>query len=90
MSRIRHSRLRITTVALLLSVLLAPLGVQSASAAQPVGSCPDNYQLVTVKYVLKGAGLTEPDPSMDVNGDGYTCLLIVAGGKRASWHDNNL
>jgi hypothetical protein len=90
MSSIRLSRLGAATISLLLPVLLAAAGNQSAAAAQPVGACPDNYQLVTVKYVLKGAGLEEPDPSMDQNGDGYTCLLIVAGGKRASWHDNNL
>jgi hypothetical protein len=30
----------------------------------------------------------EPDPSMDVNGDGMTCLRIISHGTRATWHDN--
>ena len=79
-------------IVLLLTVaaLMSTLGVGSAYAAQPVGGCPTGYQLVTVKYVLKGAGLEEPDPSMDRNGDGYTCLRIAAQGQRATWHDNNL
>jgi hypothetical protein len=50
------------------------------NAAQPLGGCPENYDLVTVKYVLKNAGLEEPDASMDRNGDGWTCLKIVAEG----------
>ena len=92
MFTIQHSRSRVAAVSLLVPVLLAGFGVQSASAAQPTGGCPANYQLVTVKYVLKGAGLEEPDPSMDPNGDGYTCLQLLdtGSGTRATWHDNNL
>ena len=39
---------------------MATFGVRSAEAAQPIGECPESYEpgLVTVKFVLKGAGLT--------------------------------
>ena len=92
MSTIRLARLRVAALSLLLPVLLAGLGVQSASAAQPTGGCPANYELVTVKYVVKGAGLEESDPSMDPNGDGFTCLQLLdtGSGTRATWHDNTL
>jgi hypothetical protein len=73
---------------------MATFGVRSAEAAQPIGECPESYEpgLVTVKFVLKGAGLDEPDPFMDPNGDGYTCLKLLdtGSGTRATWHDNNL
>jgi hypothetical protein len=85
---------RLALSSLLLLPLAGVVAAPSAYAAQPIGGCPDNYQLVTVKYVVKNAGLTAPDPSMDQNGDGYTCLLLVAdeSGRftRATWHDNNL
>ena len=77
-------------VAALMAVMVA-----SAAAAQegpPVGGCPASYDpgLVSVEVVLAGAGLEEPDPSMDPNGDGYTCLKILhtGSGTRATWHDN--
>ncbi len=58
----------------------------------PVGGCPASYEpgLVDVEVVLAGAGLTQPDPSMDPNGDGWTCLkdITTGQGRRASWHDN--
>jgi hypothetical protein len=83
-----------------LTAVMAMVMAAPAMAAQPVGSCPDNFKLVTVKYVLKGAGLDSPDPSMDGNGDGYTCLHLGAdkangvpfegGGLRAEWRDNTL
>jgi hypothetical protein len=61
---------------------MATFGVRSADAAPPVGECPPGYDLVTVEFVLEGAGLEEPDPSMDPNGDGMTCLKLVAGEAR--------
>ena len=83
-------------VASLMAVMVA-----SSAAAQgppdqaqgpPVGGCPASYEpgLVPVEVVLAGAGLEEPDPSMDPNGDGYTCLKILdtGSGTRATWHDN--
>ncbi len=76
------------------AALMAVMAASSAAAAQPVGECPASYEpgLVTVKYVLKGANLDEPDASMDPNGDGYTCLKLLdtGSGTRATWHDNNL
>jgi hypothetical protein len=85
------------TVAALMAVMAA-----SAAAAQegppdqaqgpPVGGCPASYDpgLVTVEFVLAGTGLEEPDPSMDPNGDGLTCLKLLdtGSGTRATWHDN--
>jgi hypothetical protein len=90
----RLSSLLVATLFIVLLALMATFGVRSAEAAQPVGECPASYEpgLVTVKFVLKGAGLDEPDPSMDGNGDGYTCLKLLdtGSGTRATWHDNNL
>ncbi len=88
----RLSLLLVATMFIVLLALMATFGVRSAEAAQPVGECPTGYELVTVKYVLKGAGLDEPDASMDRNGDGYTCLKLLdtGAGTRATWHDNTL
>ena len=89
-------------LALAVAALMAVM-VASSAAAQgppdqaqgpPVGGCPESYEpgLVTVEFVLAGTGLEEPDPSMDPNGDGYTCLKLLdtGSGTRATWHDNNL
>jgi hypothetical protein len=80
----RLSLLLVATVFFALLALMATFGVRSADAAQPIGECPESYEpgLVTVKFVLKGTGLDEPDPSMDPNGDGYTCLKLAAGDAR--------
>jgi len=90
----RLSSLLVATMFIVLLALMATFGVRSAEAAQPVGECPESYEpgLVTVKYVVKNAPLEEPDPSMDPNGDGYTCLKILdtGSGTRATWHDNTL
>jgi hypothetical protein len=77
---------------IVLLALMVTFGVRSADAAQPVGECPTGYDLVRNRVVLKGANLEEPDPSMDGNGDGYTCLKILdtGSGTRATWHDNTL
>jgi hypothetical protein len=88
----RLSSLLVATLFIVVLALMATFGVRSADAAQPVGGCPPGYELVTVKYVVKNAPLEEPDPSMDGNGDGYTCLKILdtGSGTRATWHDNTL
>ena len=88
----RFSSLLVATLFIVLLALMGTFGVRSADAAQPVGGCPPGYELVTVKYVVKNAPLEEPDPSMDGNGDGYTCLKILdtGSGTRATWHDNTL
>ena len=88
----RLSSLVVATLFIVLIALMATVGVRSADAAQPVGECPTGYELVTVKYIVKNAPLEEPDPSMDPNGDGYTCLKILhtGAGTRATWHDNTL
>src|SRR5918912_1081041 len=72
----RLSSLLVATMFIVLLALMVTFGVRSADAAQPVGGCPEGYDLVRNKVVLKGANLEEPDPSMDGNGDGYTCLKI--------------
>ena len=94
----RLSSLLVATMFIVLLALMATFGVRSAEAqgppdqaqGPPVGGCPPGYQLVTVEVVLAGAGLEEPDPSMDPNGDGFTCLKILdtGSGTRATWHDN--
>jgi hypothetical protein len=87
----RLSSLLVATTFIVLIALMATFGVRSADAAQPVGGCPTGYELVTVKYVLKHTGDEEPDPSMDINGDGYTCLKVLTPqNNHATWHDNNL
>jgi hypothetical protein len=86
----RLSLVLVATLFIVLLALVATFGVRSADAAQPVGDCPTGYDLVRNKVVLEGANLEEPDPSMDGNGDGYTCLKILdtGSGTRATWHDN--
>ena len=86
----RLSGLLVATVFFVLLALMVTFGVRSANAAPPVGGCPPGYGLVTDQFVLDHTGLTEPDPSMDPNGDGYTCLKILdtGSGTRATWHDN--
>ena len=90
----RLSSLLVATMVLVLIALMATLVVRSADAQEgpPVGGCPESYEpgLVPVELVLAGAGLEEPDPSMDRNEDGFTCLKILdtGSGTRATWHDN--
>ena len=97
----RLSRLLVAKMFFVLIALMATFGVRSADAAQgpppqaqgpPVGGCPASYEpgLVDVEVVLAGAGLTQPDPSMDPNGDGWTCLtdITTAQARRASWQAN--
>ncbi len=87
-------------LAMAVAALMAVMAASSAAAqgppdqaqGPPVGGCPASYEpgLVPVEVVLAGAGLEEPDPSMDPNGDGYTCLKLIDTGQgtRATWHDN--
>ena len=73
------------------TMLVAASGIGPAAAAgPPVGGCPPGFSLQTVAFVVAGAGLDEPDPSMDRNGDGLTCLKLITTGQgtRATWHDN--
>ena len=90
----RLSVLLVATMFIVLIALMATFGVRSADAQEgpPVGGCPESYEpgLIPVEVVLRGAGLEEPDPSMDPNGDGFTCLKILdtGSGTRATWHDN--
>ena len=90
----RLSSLLVATMVLVLIALMATVGARSAAAQEgpPVGGCPASYEpgLVPVEVVLRGAGLEEPDPSMDPNGDGLTCLKLIDTGQgtRATWHDN--
>jgi hypothetical protein len=55
----RLSSLLVATMFVVLLALVATFAVRSADAAQPLGQCPAGYEpgLVTVKFVLKGAGL---------------------------------
>jgi hypothetical protein len=80
-------------LAMAATALMAVMAASSAAAqGPPVGGCPASYEpgLVSVEVVLAGAGLEEPDASMDPNGDGYTCLKLLhtGSGTRATWHDN--
>ncbi len=91
----RLSILLVATMFIVLIALMATFGVRSADAAPqgpPVGGCPASFEpgLVPVEVVLEGAGLEEPDASMDPNGDGLTCLKLLdtGSGTRATWHDN--
>ena len=89
----RLSSLLVTTLFFVLLALMATFGVRSADAQEgpPVGGCPASFEpgFVPVEEVLAGAGLEEPDPSMDPNWDGYTCLMLLytGSGSRAIWHD---
>ena len=84
------------TVAAIMAVMAASSAAAQGPPEQaqgpPVGGCPASFEpgLVPVEVVLAGAGLEEPDPSMDPNGDGYTCLKLLHTGQgtRAAWHDN--
>jgi hypothetical protein len=96
----RLSSLLVATLFFVVLALMATFGVRSADAkgppeqaqGPPVGGCPASYEpeLVPVEVVVEGAGLEEPDPSMDPNGDGLTCLKLIDTGQgtRATWHDN--
>jgi hypothetical protein len=87
-------------MALAVAALMAVMAANAAAAqpaphsGAPISGCPASYEpgLVPVEDVLAGAGLEEPDPSMDLNGDGLTCLKLLhtGSGTRATWHDNVL
>ena len=85
-------------LALAVAALMAVMAASAAAAhppqaaGPPIGECPASYEpgLVPVEVVLAGAGLEDPDPSMDPNGDDLTCLKLLptGSGTRATWHDN--
>jgi hypothetical protein len=69
----------------------------AAHQGEPLGSCPPSFDyeneeegftngLVTTHFLLARTGNRdpnrEPDPSMDPNGDGWTCLKIIANEAR--------
>lgn len=65
-------------LALAVAALMAVMAASSAAQeGPPVGGCPPGYDLLTVEFVLEGAGLDEPDPSMNPIGDGLTCLKLL-------------
>jgi hypothetical protein len=89
----RRILLALAVAALMAVMAASAAAAQPAQAAGPlIGGCPASYEpgLVPVEVVLAGAGLEEPDPSMDPNGDGSTCLKLLhtGSGTRATWHDN--
>ncbi len=89
-------------LAMAVAALMAVMAASSAAAqgppeqaqGPPVGGCPASFEpgLVPVEVILDNpnVGLEEPDPSMDPNGDRYTCLKLIDTGQgtRATWHDN--
>ena len=84
---------RILLVLSLTAVMVMGMAAPAmAAAGPPIGGCPASFEpgLVPVEVVLAGAGLEEPDASMDPNGDGQTCLKLLDTGQgtRATWHDN--
>jgi hypothetical protein len=89
----RRILLALAVAALMAVMAASTTAAQPApDAGPPIGGCPASFEpgLVPVEAVLAGAGLEEPDPSMDPNGDGYTCLKLLhtGSGTRATWHDN--
>ena len=85
--------LLVLTVGLVMTAMAGVVAMPAfAQVAQgpPVGGCPRGFDLVTVEFVLEGAGLEELDPSMDRNADELTCLKLLdtGAGTRATWHDN--
>jgi hypothetical protein len=87
----RAIRLTATTVVLALTGLGA--AAAPAGASQPAGSCPDSFQLISLKKLAPLLGLTlqqvQAIPAIDNNGDGFTCVSQSASG---NFHgtDNNL
>jgi hypothetical protein len=84
----------VLAVAALMAAMLVAMAAPAMAAGPPTGGCPTSNSpgLVPVDTVLQGAGLSEPDPSMDRNADNQTCLKILdtGSGTRATWHDNTL
>jgi hypothetical protein len=88
---VKPIRLAAATVAL----AFAGLGATAApaGASQPVGGCPDSFQVISLKKLAPLLGLTlaqvEAIPAIDNNGDGFTCFRQAASG---NFHgtDNNL
>src|SRR5829696_5518434 len=73
----------------------AAVAAPAPEAGPPIGGCPASFDfegdgftngLVTTHFVLAHTGNRDPnrapDPSMDPNGDGWTCLNLIAGEAR--------
>jgi len=69
-----HKRFQI---ALFAAALVAAPVTQAAHAAEPVGGCGQDYQVMTVREVIKklaAPGFEDTIKSHDRNGDGYLCV----------------
>ena len=75
------------------SIASAAIAVAPASATPPpVGSCPTGWELTTVKVVLKNISDPNGLPSLDGNGDGWTCVnfRFLDENGRVAFTDNTL
>jgi hypothetical protein len=84
------------------AVALATLGTSIAGAAiavapasaipPPVGGCPTGWELITVRVVLKNISDPNGLPSLDGNGDGWTCVNFgfLEQNGRVAFTDNTL
>lgn len=76
----------VLTLTVAAAITLAGFGraVTPASATQPVGGCPDDFELVSLRRLARILDLTyeqvQAIPAVDNNGDGYTCFDESAGG----------
>jgi len=60
---------------LALLALTSAVGVRSASAeGAPIGGCPPDFFLFRVSQLPPTSGLE----SVDINGDGWTCVKLIA------------
>ena len=68
-------------LAMAVAALMAVMAASSAAAqGEPVGSCPPDFNLFTVEFVLEHVDPDTPgQQSWDGNGDGYTCVKFIAG-----------
>ena len=69
-------RKRLQTALLAAALVTVPI-TQAAHAAEPAGGCGQDYQLMTVKEVVKklaAPGFEDTIKGHDRNGDGYLCV----------------
>jgi hypothetical protein len=86
-------------LAMAVAALMAVMAASSAAAqGEPVGSCPPDFNLFTVEFVLEHVQDPTGVPSWDGNGDEYTCVKFIANdaqggppgeGQRVAIVDNN-
>jgi hypothetical protein len=85
--------IRLTAAAVVLALSGLGFIAAPADASQPVGSCPDSFQLISLKKLAPLLGLTlqqvQAIPAIDNNGDGFTCVSQSASGNLHGT-DNNL